>query len=198
MAGVSGVAVGIATVGALLVYGGYTGKNPVAALRQISSGTPDPVSEKGTSAAQSSYQTGGPSGSAISGGTHPEIAEAALRRTTEVYSKTRRNQDGYSDCSSYVGKCLADAGITPPAPSVTGSYLVWGKLKTIRRSEVGAGDLLCGPLHIAIALNGSYAIGQQRPGVNIKIDTIDNIMYGQVGWVPRRYIGESGSGVLSV
>lgn len=195
--GISGVAVAVASAGALVVYAGFTGKSPLGALRTVSGGTPAAVSTTGTTVSQSSYTTSTGGTAALSGGTHPEIAQAALNAGDEVYSQSKRWQDGYSDCSSFVGKRLKDVGITPPGTSVTMSYRTWSKARTISRSEIGAGDLLCGTGHIAIALNGQLAIGQQRSGVNVKVDTIANIMYGQVGWVPRRYTGTASGTVAA-
>lgn len=187
--GISGVAVAVASAGAVVVYAGFTGRSPLAALRSVSGGSPAPVSTKGTTVSKSSYTTSTGGTAALSGGTHPEIAQAALNAGDEVYSQSHRWDTGFSDCSSFVGKRLKENGITPPGASVTMSYRTWSKAATISRAEVGAGDLLCGTGHIAIALNGQLAIGQQRSGVNVKVDTIANIMYGQVGWVPRRYTG---------
>lgn len=185
---VSGVAVAVATGGALLVYAGYRGTSPVGALREVSGGRPTPVSSTGTTTASTSALTG----ATLAGGTHPEIAQAALNHRGEVYSQADRWADGKSDCSSFVGKALKDVGITPPGASVTMSYRTWRSLTTISRAEIGAGDLLCGTGHIAIALNSEQAIGQQRPGVNVKVGAINDLMFGQNGWVPRRYTGPSG------
>lgn len=191
--GISGVAVSVATVGGLLVYAGFTGTNPLNALRLVSGGKPAPVQDKAPTADQSAYITGGgPAGT--TGGGHPEIAEAALHHADETYSQAQRWAPGKSDCSSFVGKALKDVGITPPGASVTMSYRTWGALTTITRAQITAGDLLCGVGHIAIALSPTTAIGQQRSGVNVKVDSIDNIMFGQNGWVPRRYTGGAGAG----
>lgn len=193
--GINGLAVAVATGGALLVYSGFRGVNPVAALRAVSGGRPMAVSTTGTTADTAAYSTG-----TLSGGTHPELAQAALAAQDEIYSQAKRWEDGYSDCSSFIGKRFKEVGITPPGASVTMSYRVWGQLHTIDRSQIGAGDLLCGTGHIAMALSPTMAIGQQRPGVNVKIDTIDSIMFGQTGWVPRRYAGAAagkGAGVIA-
>jgi hypothetical protein len=190
--GVSGLAVGVAAVGGLLVYAGYTGTGPIGALRQVSGGRPAPVDSAGAAApAQSSSVTtaGYLTGAGAPAGTHPEFARAALNHGNEVYSQTKRWAVGYSDCSSFVGKALKDCGVTPPGASVTLSYRGWRALRTISMEEISAGDLLCGSGHIAIALTATTAVGQQRPGVNVKVSSIADIMYGQVGWVPRRYTG---------
>lgn len=196
--GISGVAVSVATLGGILVYAGFAGTNPLQALRAVSGGKPAPVVDHPTQEQSGFITSGGSSG--LAGGAHPEIAQAALAHASEVYSQAKRWQPGYSDCSSFVGKSLKDVGITPPGASVTMSYRTWRSLTTIPRAQVGAGDLLCGTGHIAIALNATTAIGQQRSGVNVQVDSIDRIMFGQTGWVPRRYTGPaagSGSGVIA-
>jgi hypothetical protein len=198
MAGVSGLAVGVATAGGLLVYAGFTGTNPIEALRQVSGGAPKPVDSAGAAdPAQSSYSAATAAYLTAAGGaagTHPEIARAALAHSHEIYSQAKRWQAGYSDCSSFVGKSLKDCGITPPGASVTLSYRTWRQLRTISMGEIQAGDLLCGSGHIAIALSPTTAIGQQRSGVNVRTGSLADIMYGQPGWVPRRYIGGAGLG----
>ena len=196
MAGISGVAVAVATGGALLVYAGFADTNPLQALRAVSGGKPAPVSKEPPVPAQKSGWSGGNS-AVPRGGAHPEFVQAAFRRGNEIYSQAKRWADGYSDCSSFIGKSLKDNGITPPGTSVTMSYRSWSALTTISRAEMGAGDLLCGSGHVAFAINNVMAIGQQRSGVNVKVDTIENIMFGQSGWVPRRYTGSSGKGMAA-
>lgn len=190
------MAVAVATAGGILVYAGFRGVNPVKALREVSSGKPAPVSTTGTpdaTADQSSYTTagGGPAGT-VGAGPHPEFVQAALTHGGDTYSQSDRWGEKSSDCSSFIGKALKDNGVKPPGASVTLSYLTWTKAKTISKDQIAAGDFLCGVNHIGMAMGNGYAIGQQRPGVNVKVDTIDNIMYGQPGWLARRYTGTTG------
>jgi cell wall-associated NlpC family hydrolase len=203
--GISGVAVALAAAGGVLIYAGFQGQNPIEALKDISSGKtralePTPVSfvNDPTSLGQGgglAYGGGGgvvpavwTSGDDSSFGA--QLVAAALNHRHEKYSRPRRWQNGYSDCASFVGKSLKDIGITPPGASVTGSYLVWSKLKTIPRGAIRTGDILCSPGHVAIAIDATQAIGQQNGRHNVKIDSIENIMWGQPSWAPRRYIGE--------
>ena len=199
--GVSGLAVAMATTGAVLVYLGVKGIPVREGLRSFAGGSlPTTQGAHGGGAvdAAAAQLGGGSSGTADGGsagagavgaGPHPEFARAALARQGEKYSQARRWDQGYSDCSSFVGKVLKDNGITPPGASVTGSYLVWSKLRRIKRADVGAGDLLCGPGHIAIALSNTQAIGQQNSRTSVRIGTIESIMSGQASWFPQRYVG---------
>jgi len=189
----------MAAAGAVLVYVGIKGVGIREGLRTFGAGKlPESQGGAGGAIAAAESERNGAGGTAgtraaegavVGAGPHAEIARAALGHRSEVYSQARRNDPGFSDCSSFVGKALTDVGIKPPSPSVTGSYLVWPKLKRIKREEIQAGDLLCGTGHIAIALDNATAIGQQRTGVNVRVGPIDDIMYGNPGWFPQRYIG---------
>jgi cell wall-associated NlpC family hydrolase len=192
--GIPGVAVALATAGGVLLYAGFQGQSPIAALKDITAGktkTLEPstvaFSNDPTTvgrATQASW-TGGSVGSSEIGA---RLVAAAMTHRSEKYSQARRWETGYSDCSSFVGKSLKDVGVTPPSGSVTGSYLVWTKLKTVSRDDIQAGDLLCGPGHIAIAVSPTQAIGQQNGRVNVQVGPIASIMSGQ-SWNPRRYTG---------
>jgi hypothetical protein len=195
----------MAGVAALLMYAGFRGTDPLSALREVATGKPKGLAEQ--SAAREALYTGvgvegggsaggssGVSQAGLSGGTHPEFAQAAGRFANDRYSQARRWQSGYSDCSSFVGKALKACGVAPPGGSVTGSYLVWRSCVTIPRSQVGAGDFLVGPGHMAIALSSSMAIGQQNARQNVQVSGIDQIMYGQPSWIARRYTGKSRAG----
>lgn len=198
--GISGVAVALATAGGVLLYAGFQGQNPIEALRDITSGktkalTPSPVSF--TNDPTNLGSRGGAVQAGWSGGGSAfgqRLVAAAMTHRDERYSQAKRWQAGYSDCSSFVGKSLKDIGVTPPGGSVTGSYRVWNKLRNVSRDAIAAGDILCGPGHVAIAIDGARAIGQQSTRSNVKIDSIENIMYGQPSWVARRYVGAEPSG----
>lgn len=205
--GISGIAVVLATAGGVLLYAGFQGLDPLQALKDITSGKTKALEPSQVSFVNDptgggrGLGTGGgatmPAGYTPGAGAHPEFVAAAMRHAHEKYSQARRWEPGYSDCSSFVGKSLKDCGVTPPGASVTGSYLTWKKLRTISRSEIQAGDLLCGGAHIAIAMSPTTAIGQQNARQNVRQDSIKNIMWGQGSWVPRRYVGGSSGGTAA-
>ena len=192
--GIPGVAVALATAGGVLLYAGFQGQSPIAALKDITAGKtktlePSTVSfSNDPTTVGKATQASWSGGSASSSEFGARLLAAAMTHRNEKYSQARRWETGYSDCSSFVGKSLKDVGVTPPSGSVTGSYLVWTKLKTVSRDDIQAGDLLCGPGHIAIAVSPTQAIGQQNGRVNVQVGPIASIMSGQ-SWNPRRYTG---------
>jgi hypothetical protein len=196
--GISGVAVALAAGGGVLIYAGFQGQSPLAALRDITSGKTKalvPGQVTFTNDPTTIGQGGGGVIAADFTGTSAagaRIAAAAVTHRGEKYSQAKRWADGFSDCSSFVGKSLKDAGITPPGGSTTVSYRTWSALKTVSRDSIQTGDILSGPGHVAIALDSTRAIGQQNGRQNVRIDAIDSIMFGQPGWVPRRYVGAGG------
>lgn len=199
--GISGVAVALATAGGVLLYAGFQGQTPLEALRDITSGKTKGLNPGTVSFTNDPTTIGAGGGGVIAAGfgtgsgVGARLVAAAMTHRGEKYSQARRWQSGYSDCSSFVGKALKDIGITPPGASVTGSYLTWRSLRTVSRSSIQTGDILCGSGHVAIAVSSTTAIGQQNGRQNVRVDSIDSIMWGQSGWVPRRYAGSSaGSG----
>lgn len=198
--GISGVAVALASAGGILLYAGFQGQSPLAALRDITRGKTKTLNP-GTVSFQNDPTTIGQgviqASTSGSSGIGARIVAAAMTHQTEKYSQTKRWQTGYSDCSSFVGKTLKDVKITPPGASVTMSYRTWSALVTVPRDSIQAGDILSGTGHCAIALDSQRAIGQQNPRQNVRIDGIDSIMYGQSGWVARRYVGSASSGAGS-
>lgn len=190
--GISGVAVALASAGGVLLYAGFQGQSPLAALKDITSGktrtlVPGTVSFSNdpTKLGQGAVAAGYSGASGFGGA----LVAAVMAHKAEKYSQAKRWAQGFSDCSSIIGKALKDIGVTPPGASTTLNYRSWSKLKNVPRDSIQEGDFLCGSGHVAIALDGQRAIGQQNPRQNVRIDGIDSIMYGQVGWVARRYTG---------
>lgn len=187
MAGISGVGVGVATIGGLLAYAGFRGVNPIEALREIASG--NPPAAQNTGADLNSYIVGEvptTSGTQVIG-TGSALVLALGKFAGDKYSQARRWQDGYSDCSSFIGKGWKAIGVTPPGGSTTWEYLAWSKLSKISRADVGAGDLICNTSHIVCAIDNHNAIGQENPTVNVKVDTIENLMTGTGSFTCLRY-----------
>lgn len=201
--GVPGIAVGMVGAAALLVYAGFQGTDPLTALKDVATGKPKGLANR-ASMHQSLYEgLGSGSGSdgitqaSLSGvavsGPHPEFVTAAGHYANDVYSRPKRWQTGYSDCSSFVGKALKDCGVKPPGASTTTSYLAWRQAKPVSRGQIGAGDFLVSSGHMAIAINNTMAIGQQNASRNVQVGPISQVMWGQ-SWVALRYTGASKGG----
>lgn len=210
--GVPGIAVSMAGAAALLIFAGLRGTDPLTALREVATGQPKGLTEASLTrealytgiAAPGGGASGGSAGgvtqaslTTASGGAHPEFVHASAAFYSDQYSQARRWQRGYSDCSSFVGKCLKACGVTPPGGSTTGSYLTWRKCVNVARSDIGAGDFLVSGGHMALAVSGSMAVGQQNERQNVQVGPIDQIMAGQGGWVARRYTGTSSTGAAA-
>lgn len=190
--GISGVAVALASAGGILLYAGFQGQSPLAALKDVTSGKTKELTPNTVSFSNDPTQVGkGVVAAGYSGasGFGAALVAAVMAHKNEKYSQAKRWSAGFSDCSSIIGKALKDIGVTPPGASTTLNYRSWSKLRNVARDEIQAGDFLCGSGHVAIALDSQRAIGQQNPRQNVRIDGIDSIMYGQAGWVPRRYVG---------
>lgn len=193
------MAVALTAGGALLIYAGVRGVNPVTALREVAAGQTEPL---GSVAVRLDDTVGGgityasSSSGPAPAGTHPEIADATAKFRSEKYSQSRRGQAGYSDCSSFTAKAMRAAGINVGNLTTTG-FMAWSGLRRIPRGEIARGDLLINTVHMAIALDGSTAIGQQNPRRNVATGTFEAIMMNTGPWSAYRYVGGSSAGVAA-
>lgn len=188
---ISGVAIAVTTAGMLLAYAGYRGKSPKDVFRELSTGSAPGVAHE-ASYSPSGSSAGGFGGSVTGGIAHASsshgsaLVSALVRYKGDEYSQSLRAQTGFSDCSSFVGKGLRDIGIKVPGGlPITSFYMVWTGLTTVSKSDIQSGDLLCAPTHMAVAIGGGMAVGQQNSDDDVKVDSISNIMYGTT-WIPRR------------
>lgn len=185
MAGISGVGVSVASAGALLIYAGLKGVNPLIALRSIASGQPDAILNQ--SGGRTNIAGGNPMllGGAVG---YPPLLAALQPFKGDKYSQAKRWQPGYSDCSSFIGKGFKALGIKPPGASTTGEYLLWSDLEKLPDALLaGPGDLLISTSHMAVVVNATQAMGQQNPTRNVRTDTYKNIMAGSISYGFYRY-----------
>lgn len=184
---IPGLAVAVATAGAVMVYAGLRGTSVVQALRDVVSGAPPAVPTRSAGL----DDTAAPQGVVSSG---PVIIGArlvaeAMKNKGDRYSQARRWEPGYSDCSSFVGKALKQMGLTPPGASITWNYLAWSDAFKVDRSKVVAGDLAVNATHMVLITSATHAIGQQNPSVNVQEDTIEHLMAGTGSFVCLRLRG---------
>jgi len=182
--GLSGLAVGAAAVGGILVYAGFRGTNPVEALRLVSGGkatlNPTPT------------DLGAALGVAVSAAAGIGVSAAAGPYMNDRYSQAKRTQPGWSDCSSFADKILTGVGIPPPVKwASTANYRISGEWKTIPMSATKAGDIAVSSHHMVVitADGGSSAIGQQNPRVNIRTGSVADLM-GSQSYVCKTYVGK--------
>lgn len=194
--GISGLAVAFASVGGVLAYAGFKGISPIAALREVSSKAgPSGVSstgiDLGENVATALTGAGTAVGTAAAGAALGSVGSAAGPYLNDKYSQTKRRQDGFSDCSSFVYKIMRDIG-TPPtvAWSNTANYHVDPRLKTIPISQARSGDLALSAGHVMILTGGgganAPAIGQQNTRENVRTGTLAGLM--PKPYVIKRYV----------
>lgn len=121
-------------------------------------------------------------------GPWPELVEACLTGSRDLYSQARRWQDGYSDCSSWIGKGMKRLGKNPGG-STTLTFLSSTDWTTISRSQIGAGDIAVNSSHCVVVTGSQGAVGQQKPGRNVQRGAIDDLMFGTGSYIFRRYKG---------
>lgn len=189
MAGISGVGVMVSSTGALLIYAGLKGVNPLAALRDIASGSPSTIPNTPGSRSIKTATIGGGNGGILGGAVgYPPLLQAVQAFRGDHYSQAKRWQPGFSDCSSFAGKGFKALGITPPGASTTLEYLAWPMLwKVPTPLEAGPGDLLISTSHMAVVIDRSSAIGQQNPQRNVRVGSWADIMFGTGGYGIYRY-----------
>jgi len=192
--GISGVGIAVTTGGALLVYAGFKGMNPVQALKEISSGAPSPLEAGSYGRAVGKALTDNLVIPSSSGGSSA-LVTALGRFQGDHYSQLKRWQPGFSDCSSFVGKGLKAIGIKPPGASTTLSYLSSPSWRKISRAEAKAGDLAVNTSHMAVFTDNSNGIGQQNQRRNVSVDTMTNLMSGTGSFTCLRYVGSQSKAV---
>lgn len=201
---ISSLHLAIAAGGGVLLYAALRGVSPLQAIKDVTSGAPPAVSTEGKKVA---VEGGGVDPAWIPEGNGGEdwqgvwklnkvaatfrkpmtFLAAANAYASDKYSQSKRWSKGYSDCSSFVGKALLGIGIKPPGGSTTSAYLASGDW--VKVSSPRMGDIAVNSKHMAIFTDGASGIGQQNSRVNVRRDTMDNLMANTGSWEIRRYRG---------
>lgn len=195
--GINGIAVGMTTAGAVLIYAGLRGVSPLQAIRDASSGKPPPVVGKPTT--DPVVAAGGVGNIIIDTASdirRSMVVSAAQKYVGDIYSQAKRTQPGFSDCSSFVDKALKDAGINPPSSpwANTALFRLSPEWKTIPAAQAKPGDIAISASHMVLvtAAGGTRGIGQQRPNVNVKTGTMREL-FGSQSFVFKTWTGYGGS-----
>lgn len=197
------------SVGGVLAYAGFTGQNPLEAVRDIATGHPLGVRNSASDGSLQLDAMNAASGdataavaSAAAGNGLPQLPAALAKYAGDKYSQKYRNKVGYSDCSSFVGKGLKAIGIKPPPGSWTGSYLASKAWVRIPNGAQLPGDIAINMAHMVTIVSGTTAIGQENPRTNVKTGPLSDLMWGQGSYVFLRYhvaeaVGASGGAISS-
>ena len=101
------------------------------------------------------------------------IAAAAQQYIGKPYKFATAGPNSF-DCSGLVTWVLHhDLGLNLPSNShtVTGQWYVWGGAKTVGRPPI-AGDLICWPSHIGIAINATQMVSAPGAGQKVHVTNI--------------------------
>lgn len=194
----SAPAVAVVAAGGLLIYAGIRDVNPLAALRDVTSGRPPAVANRVPDLVAGGTATTTPGlGGAVSGaltlggsGAGARLVAATTPFRGDRYSQSRRWEAGFSDCSSFVGKAFKALGITPPGASTTWEYLAWSRLSGVKPGQEQAGDLVVTTGHMIMVTGPGQGIGQQNAHDNVRSGPISSLIGG--GLVYLRYPWGSG------
>lgn len=185
-AGISGIAVAVAGIGGVVMYAGFRGITPIQALQQISSGKPAPIANTSTQlttpVAGIAMQGVNAALAQAAGPLAARISAAAATYKGDRYSQPRREQSGWSDCSSFCDKILTDCGVPPPVKwASTANYRLSSTWKKIPADEAQPGDVAVSSHHMVMVTGpgGSTAIGQQNPRTNVREGSVASLMGSQ-------------------
>lgn len=196
--GISGIAVGVAAAGGVLLYAALRDVSPLQAIKDIASGSPEPVkssvpswANSGTGVGASNLpgygQTGGGGVWAVGDGPNAWLAKTAVTQIGVPYVWGGNTPSGF-DCSGLVQWSFAQNGIS--APRTTYTQVVWSKLRSISRAQVAAGDLIYSSGHVVIALNNTTCVAAQHTGTNVKTLAISAAFSAPI-IAYKRYIGST-------
>lgn len=197
--GLSGLAVGLAAAGGVVMYAGLKNATISDVLRGVLKGQPPAGAPQNTKLAAALASppaaAGGPdpggtlgpaSGDIPAGPLGASIAAAARRYLGKPYAWATAGPNTF-DCSGLVTWVLHhDLGIELPSNShtVTTQFLVWSGARTVGRPPA-PGDLICWSGHIGIATSATMMIHAPTAG--------DVVKESGIWWIPapavRRVIG---------
>lgn len=116
------------------------------------------------------------------------IAQAALKGEGVPYKWGGATPAGW-DCSGFVTYVLHhQMGLTLPSNdhTVTMQFLTWSGAVAIPKANAAAGDLICWPTHVAIAISNTQCIGAETYGVGTVVGPFNQMGPGGETYVVRR------------
>jgi cell wall-associated NlpC family hydrolase len=180
--GLSGLAVGIATAGGVMLYSGYKNATISDTLRALIKNEPVPSTQQATALGAALTRTVGKSLAPATspdtehggGGLGNSIADAAHKYLGVKYSFGGATPGGF-DCSGLVTWVLHhDLGIDLPSNThtVTGQFYIWSGAQTV--SSPARGDLVCWTGHIGIYDGGGNMVHAPHTGTTVQVSKVWN------------------------
>ncbi len=192
--GINGVALAAIGFGGVFCFAGLRGYSVTHTLQMIISGQnpgkqtqTNPIGTPTATSANTMAATGG-------GGDPAGIAQGYVGKLQYVFGGPP--PPGTVDCSSFVSKCLNQAGIANPGGApfnanthgpTTLSYLSWNGAVTVGHSATDAqrNDLCVWQTHMGIALGNGQFVSARDPAEGVGIDSISGDVPGELLFVRR-------------
>lgn len=194
--GLNGRALAVTGIGALLVWSGIKGWSVLGTIGDLVTGQQpnQPVAYPlpGTSAGALGKLPDGSAGGVgiVPRGENAQLASIGMEYIGHAYKfggAPGRNAQNPWDCSSFVNYVVAVrggraipgnkpgkyTGTTHGPPSA--AWATWAGMKTIKRSEVQAGDIVVWLGHIGLAISNSQVVNALNPTNKTKISSIDSV-----------------------
>ncbi len=175
--GISGLAVGIAVAGGVVLVAGLKNATISDTLRALIKNEPIPGQQQQTALGKALAGAGAAGGS--SGGAEAPvtgqgvaIANAAQKYIGVPYRFGGADPSGF-DCSGLVTYVLHhDLGINLPSNThtVTGQFYVWSGATTVSSPEIG--DLVCWTGHIGIYVGGGNMVHAPHTGAKVSVEKV--------------------------
>lgn len=195
--GISGLGVALAAAGGFLVFSGIRDVPILTGLRELTQGkaptgsAPKPSRTSGLLDGLQGYGSANAAEHALetSGGTHPEIAQAALKYVGVPYVFASADPKRGLDCSGLVIRAFLDVG-GPKLPHSAAAQVALPIFRKVSRVDCGAGDLVWWPGHIGIAVDNQRGVFAPRPGKSVQVTPIDSS--GPVKGAPKLIVRWTG------
>lgn len=207
MAEKTGVALGMAGAGLLLVWSAIRNAGVFASARDIIAGSKPAAGSPqkfgfGINTGSSTTSGSAPSAYNLTGGSADgnRIAADALGYVGTPYAWGGSTPAGW-DCSGFVTWVLHhDLGYQLPSNThtVTMQFYTWSGATTIDKNQAQAGDLVCWLTHIAIAISPTDCVGAETQGVGTITGPMNSMGPGGEGYIIRRVRAQSGASTAAV
>jgi cell wall-associated NlpC family hydrolase len=204
----NGYAVAYCVGGGLILFSGIKGDSLTDTAKAVLSGNLSLKNTEPINVVNGPSGTNNSSAPAVPGGAGAGSGNAIAAEAEKfighkyVFGGTSNPSTGW-DCSSFVSYVLGQLGISIPGGTwakatdngkthgpVAAQYLVWSGAKTVSKSSLQPGDLLCWPTHVGfVAGDGTHMISAYDTADGTLLTPINSGPTGEPGPVVRRING---------